>query len=149
MFMRMTAVVFLAVLVAGCGENTDRANAQEEGADSGGEVLNPPNAATRATKTLERFVHDTIDRWNDLLRDRVKEGMSPSEVDQLFHGKYRDRGVVYWGGSGSRTVCYLIDDFVEIHVDFLLDRAKGTARAQERKRWLRLPDRGMTYFSER
>jgi hypothetical protein len=32
-------------------------------------------------------------------------------------GKYRDKGILYWGGSGNRRIYYLIDDFVQVSFD--------------------------------
>jgi hypothetical protein len=79
------------------------------------------SAADKPIKKDNKNIEMSVQRWSKfLVESGVKIGLSSRDISRIMQGVYRDKGIIYWGGSGNHSLCYQIDDMLEIR--FLLDK---------------------------
>jgi hypothetical protein len=79
--------------------------------------------------------------WEQYLKRGYTLGESQAEVEKSMVGKFRDRGVVHWGGSGRYSLVFLIDDYHEVEFSFdHLSKLNLPPHITNRTFWLRFPD---------
>ena len=97
--------------------------------------------------------HETIldfakKKW-DIFCDQFPTGTHISTIEKKLEGLYRDHGTYTWGGTGRKTVYFLIDDFFQLCVDVdYKDKTIGKCIVIKRQLWTRFPD-GQVVMRER
>jgi hypothetical protein len=79
-------------------------------------------------------------RWREYFDTYVKLGDSVSAIESLMKDAYRDKGTGYLGGSGSRELYFLIDDYIQ--VSFVVsgeDRLIRSPAITRAGKWLKRP----------
>ena len=79
--------------------------------------------------------------WDRFITRQVKVSQTEVEIDKLMEGKFRDRGKIHYGGTGTYSILYLLDDFHQVTFTFDV-HSKLTALpiVAPKRHWLRFPD---------
>ena len=89
---------------------------------------------TNKSGTLYTGVTNNLER-------RVYDGTSPDELEMDLAGALRDKGVVYWGGTGLHTLYFLLDGNVLVAADISpTGRISGEPVARRAGRWRKQDD---------
>jgi hypothetical protein len=95
----------------------------------------------QSAQNTETVVRENMRAWQTELADVIKIGSKISEVERAMAGKYRDKATIRWGGSGSYALFYLIDDFIQVRVEFNIRNEVVSVPVVARKGpWIRQPD---------
>jgi hypothetical protein len=101
-------------------------------------VAGPLHAKDKPTQDT---VKDSRQAWKKALAESVKVGSTTAVVEKFMAAKFRDKAKLNWGGSGSYSVFYLIDDFSQIEFAFdVRDKLESEPTITDRGLWLRGPD---------
>lgn len=104
-------------------------------------------------KLYSSDVQSALMKWSDYLQKEFKL-KNLDKVEQIISPLSRDRAWMYHGGSGNRSLFYLIDDCVQLRFDFdLHDTLISCAVFPKTEAWLKAPDGtllkgGETYESD-
>ena len=97
--------------------------------------------ASGANAKPEQVRRAALAAWERYLKDAFKLGQSQDEIEKAMAGKYRDRGIVHWGGSGTYSLVFLPDDYQQAEFSFdHLSKLNSPPQITGRSRWLRFPD---------
>lgn len=87
--------------------------------------------------------------WAESLERLTKNHASNTELELFMQSKFRDRAWVAWGGTGSRSLYFLIDDFHQIRCDFDHDQHMISFDIMPSVPWLKGPDGSLVYGLDR
>jgi len=88
------------------------------------------------------IVTEAMERWNKYLAEKTKTAETTiADLDLVMKERYRDRGIQRLGGSGTRAMYYLIDDYFQLRAVFGSDdRLESPPMLQPVTKWCRRPD---------
>jgi hypothetical protein len=102
---------------------------------------NRPTSTQPAMKpAISEAKTDARRRWETALQPFMADGVKLSALNDFMAGKCRDRGAVHWGGTGARSIFYLVDDYHQLRADVDLQDNIQSVWVGPREPWLKLPD---------